>query len=169
MPHIVLGLAFIAFGAISIYDALRIGAALRARGTLDIVGPDRYLFGVAVLLVVVGACLIVQAWTSRRVPRHAGAARVAPAAGIGGMPADADVAQGRAHLWLFAALLAYVALLPLLGYLVATVLFAIAAFRVMGVRSMLRAAVAAVLLTAVCYGSFVLIADLPLPRGVLGI
>lgn len=166
MPLLILGVAFMAFGAVSIYDALRIGAALRARGTLDIVGPDRYLYGVAVLLLVVGALIILQAWMARRLPSRT-PPRAAPAAAAGA-PVD-EAPQGRAHLWLFAALVVYVALLPVLGYLVATVLFAGAAFFIMGMAGALRIAIAALLLTAICYASFLMIADLPLPRGILGL
>jgi len=175
MPTFVLGLAFVVFGAISIVDARRIGSTLRARGTLDIVGPDRYLYGVAVLLIVVGVLLVVQAVLARRgrAGRPLAASARAEAAGGVKLPppaaADEDRPEGNAHLWLIGALVAYVALLPLLGYLLATVLFAAAAFRIMGVSTMKRAAIGAIVLTAVCYGSFLWIADLPLPRGVLGI
>jgi putative tricarboxylic transport membrane protein len=155
-----LGFAFLLFGAVSIWDGLRIGKALRARGTLDLIGPDRYLIGVAVLLLLVGALLVVSGLRSRRSPRPAGS----PAPIVAG-----DEPKGNAHLWLLAALILYVSLLPVLGYLVATVLFTAAVSRIMGTVRWTSIVAGAVVLTAVCYASFLWIADLPLPRGMLGI
>jgi putative tricarboxylic transport membrane protein len=161
MPVLALGLAFLLFGIVSIRDGMRIGGALRARGTLDLVGPDRYLIGVAVLLLAIGALLVLDGYASlRRVRAPASASR--PSSG------DAGSTGGRTHLWLFLALIVYAALLPVLGYLIATVAFTAAAFRIMGTVRWRSIALAAVLLTAVCYASFLWIADLPLPRGVLG-
>jgi putative tricarboxylic transport membrane protein len=162
MPVLVLGLAFLLFGAVSIWDGMRIGGALRARGTLDLVGPDRYLIGVAVLLLAIGALLVLDGYAATR--------RVRAVASAGARAAhDAESTGGRTHLWLFLALVAYAALLPVLGYLIATVAFTAAAFRIMGTVRWRTIAFAAVLLTALCYGSFLWIADLPLPRGVLGV
>jgi len=170
MPMLALGCAFLLFGAVSVWEALRIGASLRARGTLDLIGPDRYLLGVAVLLLAVALLLIIQgarALRSARVARPA-AARPAPAA-PGNEHATADEPAGGAHAWLLGALVAYAILLPLLGYLVATLGFTTAAFRIMGTRHWGTTLIGAIVLTGLCYASFRWIAELPLPRGVLGL
>jgi len=173
MPMLALGCAFLLFGAVSVWEALRIGASLRARGTLDLIGPDRYLLGVAVLLLAVALLLLIQggrALRSARLARPA-AARPAAAATVNqhASAVTADEPAGSAHAWLLGALVAYAILLPLLGYPVATLAFTTAAFRIMGTRHWGTAIIGAVVLTGLCYASFRWIAELPLPRGVLGL
>ena len=78
MAVALMGLSFLVFGAISIWDALRISGTVRLRGTLDLVGPDGYLLGVAVLLIVVGFLLLIQGVSEARKrprPRRAGMAK----------------------------------------------------------------------------------------------
>jgi hypothetical protein len=160
MSHALLGLAFLLFGAVSVWDANRIASTIRLRGTLDVVGPDRYLLGVAVLLIVVGALLVVDGIVAarRRAVRTVGATARAPGA--------ATVEEGGyAHFALMAALLAYALLMPVAGYAAATLAFLVAVFRIMGIRSWTRTIVASLLLTALFFVSFTELADLPLPKG----
>jgi len=173
MPMFTLGVAFLLFGAVSVWEALRIGGTLRSRGTLDLIGPDRYLLGVAVLLLVVGVILLIQgAYAARRSrtvqPAAAPPMRSAPVNGHASV-ATTDAPVGNAHLWLLGTLFAYAVLLQVLGYLLATVAFTAATFRIMGTKSWWTTLIGAIVLTGVCYASFLWIADLPLPRGMLGI
>ena len=156
MAQALLGIALLVFGVASILDARRIGSTIRRRGTLDIVGPDGYLLGVGVLLLLLGVLLALQAWLQwrRAVPRDAGAAATA----------TADEG-GYAHFALIAALLGYAVLLPVAGYAASTVIFLLAVFRIMGVRSWVRSAGGALALTILFYVAFTRVADLPLPRG----
>jgi len=162
MAQALLGIALLVFGVASILDARRIGSTIRRRGTLDIVGPDGYLLGVGVLLLLLGVLLALQAWLQwrRAAPRDAGAAAAAAAAAT----ATADEG-GYAHFALIAALLGYAVLLPIAGYAASTVVFLLAVFRIMGVRSWARSAAGALALTILFYVAFTRVADLPLPRG----
>ena len=156
MSRTLLGIAFLVFGGVSIWDARRIAGTIRRRGTLDIVGPDGYLMGVAVLLLVIGASLVIGAWLQRR--------RAVTAA------AQSQAAEGGyAHFALMGALVVYAAIMPAAGYALSTLAFLVAVFRVMGVSSWVRCVVGALVLTALFYGAFTGIADLPLPRGYHGL
>jgi len=146
-------LAFVALGAASIWDAQRIGRSFRRTAGYDLLGPGGYLYFVGGLLLVCGVCLAVSAyWRRRHADRR-----------------EATAAPG-GHATAFAltlALLAYAMLLPALGYLLATAAFFCAAFRLIGVRSHAENAVATLCATAGVYVIFVLLGDLPLPRGPL--
>src|SRR6185436_3606050 len=103
MSVVLLGLSFLLFSAVSIWDGMRIAGSVRLRGTLDLIGPDRYLLGVAVLLALVGVLLLVQGVLMMRKPQAAG---TAPAADDGG---------SYVHFALIGILLAYAILLPIAG------------------------------------------------------
>ena len=154
MAQAILGVAMFVFGVASILDARRIGSTIRRRGTLDIVGPDGYLGGVGVLLVILGVLLAIAGLREAR--RRAASGNAAPAA---------DDAGGYAHVALIVALLAYAVVLPVAGYVASTVVFMLAVFRIMGVSSWVRAALGAIAITALFYAAFTRVADLPLPRG----
>jgi hypothetical protein len=152
MSQAILGIAFLIFGAASVADALRIRSTIRLRGTLDYVGPDGYLIGVGVLLLIVGALLIPAGVMAYRRARVNGDARTAEEGGY-------------AHFALIAAMLAYAVAMPVLGYAASTLAFLIAVFRIMGVRSWTRTIVGSVVLSVVFFVSFTVVADLPLPSG----
>jgi hypothetical protein len=205
MPAMILGLLFLVFGAVSIRDAQRIASTIRKRGTLDVIGPDGYLEGTAVLLIVVGILLLVQgviAWRRGRtaVPATpalkstigmddsadaalahaagdaaagasaraaAGASAGAATGAVAGASTETAVATGR-HIALLGVLVAYAVALPLAGYAIATSAALTALFRIMGVRGWLKVILWALGTTAVFYVGFVVVADLPLPKGLPG-
>ena len=153
MAQAVLGIAFLIFGGVSIWDARRIASTTRLRGTLDIVGPDGYSLGVGVLLLAIGVLLTLKGFADAR---HRGA-RVAPSA--------ADETGSYSHFALIAVLLVYAIAMPVVGYAVTTLAFFLAVFRIMGIRSWVRNAVASLGLTVLFYLAFTIVADLPLPKG----
>lgn len=164
MPSIILGVLFVLFGTVSIWDAQRIASTIRRRGTLDLIGPDGYLNGAAGLLIVVGVLLLVKGVNDWRKAR----ARV-PAIVPATVAPDDPTASTSRHLALLAVLIAYAVLLPILGYAIATVIALTALFRIMGVNGWWRVLAWAIGTTAVFHFGFVVIADLPLPAGLLNL
>ena len=156
MSVVLLGLSFLLFSAVSIWDGMRIAGSVRLRGTLDLIGPDRYLLGVAALLAVVGALLLVQGILTLR--------KAQPAAG----PA-ADEGGGYVHFALIGILLVYAILLPIAGYLITTLAFFLVTFRVMGMSRWGVNVISSIASTALFWSAFTVLADLPLPKGLLGI
>lgn len=144
-------------GVIVIRDGLRITEALRRPGIYDIVGPDRYLVVVGVLLLICGAGLALQA--------------IGPEAGDDGEPQveteDSPAPHGslRPMLLLFGALMAYAVTLPWLGYLLSTLLFLGLAFYLSGVEGGRRIVFAAVALSVGFQVVFVQFADMAMPSG----
>jgi putative tricarboxylic transport membrane protein len=157
MSVVALGLSFLLFSAVSIWDGLRIAGSVRLRGTLDLIGPDRYLLGVGVLLAVVGLLLLVQGILMMRKPQAAGAT---PAGDDGG---------GYVHFALIGILLAYAMLLPIAGYLITTLAFFLVTYRVMGMERWGVNILSSLASTALFWAAFTILADLPLPKGLLDI
>lgn len=155
VPIVLLGVGLLAFGAVSFWDAYRISSTLRLRGTLDVVGPDRYLFGLTVLLLIMGGLLIIKgvpAWRAQAVTAE---------------PGTRD--KSNRHMALFAILLAYILLMPFLGYAFSSLVFFLALFRTMGMTNWISNTASSVALTAIFFLAFVFGADMPLPAGVLGL
>jgi len=147
-------LAVIAVSAIGLHDAWRLARALRGGGAYHgVMGPDAYLAAVATALLVCGAAALVKAC---RMPAAAPAGHAA-----GSSPQVRQVAL------VVAVLVAYVAAFPLLGYLLATLLFFPVAFFVFGVRPWTRSVAVGVVLAAAFYVLFAHVAELPLPKGLL--
>lgn len=146
------GCAFIAAGALAVTDGLRIARELRATSTFDAVGPDRYLLGLGVLLLLAGFVYLAFGPRSQ-------AQRVAD---------DAPRAFGL-PIWiaLTALMLGYVGAIVLAGYALATALFFVVALRVMGAASWKRTLLPALVAAAVYWLLFARLADMSLPRGLL--
>lgn len=158
MLNLMLGLAMVAFSAVSIRDGMRITTGFRAGSSFDVLGPDRYLLGVAVLVGALGLGFIIQSVV--RIGKDARARERAVAT-------EEGRTSGR-HIVLIGLLLIYAALMPILGYAAASFLFFIVTFRVMGLdrwKAVLPWSLAA---TAAYYLAFVNLADMPLPPGVFG-
>jgi hypothetical protein len=160
----ILGALFLLFGGVSIWDAQRIASTIRRRGTLDLIGPDGYLNGAAGLLIV-GVLLLVQGVLEWRRSR-ASVSRAMRAASIATNDGDSTSTTGR-HLALLGVLVAYAVLLPVIGYAIATLAALMALFRIMGVSGWWRILAWSIGVTVVFHVGFVVIADLPLPKGLL--
>ena len=147
----------IASGLLSIWVANRITSTIRPRGTLDLVGPDRYMQGLAVVLIVLGTGLLIKGfrdYARRDVPEHRSRA--------------VESRQGL-HWALVAILIAYTALLAVLGYPLATLMAFLALFWIMGIRTWFKTCVASLIATATFYVLFIVIAGMDFPKGMLGL
>lgn len=152
MAILLLGIAIAVFGLASVIDANRITTQLRLPGVFDLMGPDRYLMAVGVGLLLLATTLIFQGLRAVRVSR----------------PKTVVVTESNAsnvHLQLLCVLVLYAVLTPVVGYMFATFLFFIAAFRVMGVTTWRWSLISAVPATGSFILIFVVAADMNFPKG----
>ena len=146
--------AIIALAGAGIADAWRLSGVVRTGGAFhDVIGPDRYLGAVAGGLLVCGlAYLLSQLRRSSRLP--------APRR-------TAEGNQGLQVVLVSGILVLYVLALPVLGYLLATLLFFPVTFFIFGVRPWQKSAWVVVLATVLFYVIFTHFAEIPLPKGFL--
>jgi hypothetical protein len=150
-------LALVIFGAWSIQDGYRIQHTVRRPGMFDAIGPDRYIMVLGALLIGLG---IAYGLSSR-------AALATATPGESPQTARAPALQ-RITVALVLAFALYVLIVPVTGYLLATLVFFCASYWTMGVRSIRSLAAAAVLSAAAYAVIFIGLSDMPLPRGMLG-
>ena len=144
-----------------VFVLIGLGVALQGGrlgfGTLTEPGPG-------FMPVIVGTALFVFGAAQALMTLRESAARPVPATALD--PA-ARSTIAREPLLLLAALGAYVALLPLAGYLVATALLVVAVLRLMGVTGIGRLALGSVIAAVTSYVLFGRLLGIDLPRGLL--
>jgi hypothetical protein len=151
--HRLQGLLFCFLGIVASFDSWRITESVRPTGNFDAIGPDRYLAILSGLMIVLGLALALRPQTDgpssdwsdlRRWP-----------------PAD--------YLVVAVILAAYIWAIPLIGFSVATLLFFIALYRLLGSWSWQRTMGYAVFTTVFIYVVFIYFCDLSLPKSFLGV
>ncbi len=158
----------ILLGLLGVADGWRLANSERGLTVFDEIGPDRYLMGVAALLTVLGAWLLVE--RERQAPeQRASTILGATVAGTDEVLATTSRlgAGVPSHLLLLVALVAYTAALPWLGYVASTLIFLIVAYRVAGVTTLAKSVGLGIATTAVAYWVFVRVSEMPLPTGLL--
>jgi len=140
--------AFIAAAAAT-YEGWRIREMYRQPGTFGIVGPDTYLLGlgIAVMLIAV-ASLVFDANRSRQPDLS---------------PVNREEGVGVTAYPYIAATILYVLALLYFGYLVTTFAFFVAMFRIGSIGGILRIFLSSALATACFYLVFVKVAGLSFP------
>jgi hypothetical protein len=144
------------FGLWSIWDGYRLMADARSVSSFDALGPDRYM-------MVLGAVLVLSSALYFRAAR-AEAAVARPAAGA----ASDDNLDLRRLCLVALAFAGYILLAPLGGYVGTTAIFFFAAYWIMDLEGLVRRAVAAAITTAAFAIVFIVLADIPMPLGLLG-
>ncbi|MCO5090105.1 tripartite tricarboxylate transporter TctB family protein [Bosea sp. (in: a-proteobacteria)] len=140
------GVGLTIIGAVMIWDGWLLGQNERATSVFDFLGPDRYGMLIGALIAFCGLVISL----SRSTNAAAGEGNLAPVS-------------------FTIALSAYAAIMPWLGYTIATFVFFVAAFLLAGRRKLLPTLFAGAVSTAGFYFIFVYFADMPLPTGVFGI
>jgi hypothetical protein len=147
-------LVVMAVGGIGLRDAWRLSGALRGGGEFhSAMGPDTYLGVVSTALLLCGLWNLIR--SSRDVSVLLPAKTAESGSGIGQVALVAI------------AMIAYVAAFPLLGYLLATLIFFPVGFFVFGVRPWTKSLIVGVVVTVVFYALFAYFAELPVPKGLL--
>ena len=144
----------IVLAALGIADAWRLSQAVRAGGTFhDVIGPDRYLGAISGGLLVCGVAYLLSGL------RRKSPAQPAREATEGVRPRQVAVVS--------VILLLYALAFPVLGYLLATILFFPVTFFIFGVRPWPKSAWVGVLAAVLFYAMFFHFAEIPLPKGFL--
>ncbi len=148
------GMAVIVLAGLGIADAWRLSYAVRAGGIFhDVIGPDRYLAVVSGGLL---ACGVIYLLSGLRQKQRGEAPRE-----------EAEGVQTRQVVVVSVILVIYALAFPVVGYLVATVLFFPVTFFIFGVRPWPKSAWVGVLTAVLFYVMFYHFAEIPLPRGFL--
>ena len=153
MLYRVQGIMYLLLGGVSLAEGWHITQTAREGGNFDAIGPDRYLMGLSVLLLVLGV------WLALRPPQSAEEAQTTY------WPADA-----RTNLFVCLAMLAAFTLaMPYIGFTLGCFVFLSVLFRRLGDWSWLRSAGTAALASAFFYVGLIRLADVPLPSGMVGL
>lgn len=131
-------------------DAMRLAGIVRAKPMSDVVGPDRYLLGVALALLVSGTWYLA---SSRKAARKSSPADSRGAHRLG---------QGARINLLLAA---YVLAIPTAGYALSTACFFPLGFYISGERSLMKSIVLGLMVGAFFVALFQYFAGIPVPRG----
>lgn len=142
----------LALGALAIREGIRLAMTMRQPGFYDVVGPDRYLLIVGSALILIGLIHIGSERERRKIQ--------------GWGEKDQSLTQ---VLWIVGGLALYVALIPVLGYLSASVVFFLLVMRVLGLSSWMVNGVLSVLMALVFQFIFGKLLGVILPPGILGI
>jgi hypothetical protein len=140
---------FLGLGLVGLLEGF--GALGRRAFQQEPLTPGAYLMGVSALLCVASVAYLL---TSRKT---VAASAIASRLSLG----------PETGLWV--AMLGYALLLPLLGYALATVLFFTLAFWVLQVKPWLKAGLTGILFATVFVLGFVVLANLLLPSGLVGV
>ncbi len=112
--------------------------------------PGLYVVLVSVVLLVFGAAYLRAGWKRE------------------GTESSENAVKSRAGLWMWAAMVGYAAVVPLLGYSISTFVFFAAVFLLLGVRPLWRSGMLALVFAAAFYLAFVRLANVWLPSGWVG-
>jgi hypothetical protein len=157
------GLLAVSFSGVALGALYLVATRELEVGTMAMPGPG--FFPVAVGTLFVGTAVLAGVEAVAQLRRGADAAREPVTDEAAGEPVGSPRSGG-----IFAALVAaFVLLLPLLGQYVASVVFAVAAIRLLGHRSWGRTLLVGVIIGLIISALFVEILGVPMPTGVLGL
>ncbi len=145
------GIVFMLLGAVTVVDGWRIAQQAREGANFDAIGPDRYLIALGALMLVAGLWRLLSRQELVR----------------GAETAASDRASGtRPHMVLTTGMLAGFALgVPLLGFFPACLLFLTAQLRLLGSWSWWMSFAVAASTALTFHVAFIMLADMPLPKG----
>lgn len=154
--HRLHGLLFLLLGVGSVVDGWRITRQAREGANFDAIGPDRYLMALGVLMLLAGL------WRLLRGPE--------PQTEMMSAAVPDRVGGARSNLLVTVALLVGFALLvPVLGFSPTCFLFLTVLLRVLGGWTWWRSLGVAAPIALAFHVAFIQFADMPLPKGFLGI
>jgi putative tricarboxylic transport membrane protein len=145
------GALFFVIGFLGIVEGLRIGFQKDAQAIQGMVGPGAYLLFPSLLLMITGIVYFFRNFRNRKTPK-----------GI-------VEASGRKVLTfgIIMVLALYIVLMDVCGYLLASVVFFILEFRILGIQSWLKILFLTGIIVAFNYIVFVEFFSMSLPRGIL--
>ena len=144
-------LIFMLIGGASIVDAMRITSQAREGANFDAIGPDRYLLAIGVLMLGAGLWCLLRPEQTGLVPP-------------GDSEASAVPITSRLVLTL-AMLVGFAALVPIVGFSLACLLFLAAHLRLLSGWPWWKVILTAAAIALAFHVLFVWLADMPLPKG----
>jgi putative tricarboxylic transport membrane protein len=145
------GILFIAFGAVGISEAYHLYISKNPQLLYAMVQPGFYIFGLSLALVILGASHL---FVNYRKPD-------------GRQEEPVSGALRMRMVGIIVALLAYGLLINIAGYLIASVIFFLIAFRILDIKSWRTNAILSLSFAAVNYLIFVQLCDVIFPQGLL--
>lgn len=166
------GFVAICLGVVAIVESVSVRALAPYGSGGDVLGPAGYLTVVGMLVAVGGVAMAITgviSWLRSTTTTSFVMIETASDEETDGDAPAGDVLPERITgrwllLWASLLTVAYVLLLPLLGFLVSTFIYVTPLSRVAGMKSWRGACLAGIILTAVLYLMFVVFLGMPLPR-----
>ena len=147
------GLIITLLGALGVFEGVRLIGKVQIRA--EPIGPAWYVIFVSAILLTCGLVYAIKELArfakEKRIPPREEPAGEHPSLGAGGIIIPAGVFT------------AYIFLLPILGYIISTLLFFPLALRTFGEKSWIKCVLISVVLTAVFYIGFARVAEVVLP------
>jgi hypothetical protein len=151
---VVESLIVILLAGIGMVDGWRLSNVVREGGMFhDVIGPDRYLTAISFGLMIMGIRQLVVS-LGKKGRTHA-------------KEEEKEGGQMKLVCVVALALMLYTLVLPLTGYLLASLLFFPIIFFIFGVRPWLKSAAIGLITAALFYAIFEYFAEVPLPKGLL--
>jgi hypothetical protein len=150
MLNRVTGVLFIALGIVSMVDGWRVTEQARPTGNFDAIGPDRYMIGLGVLMLVAGLWRLLSRSETEPSERAGAESNERPILAL--------------TLALFAA---FAFAVPYLGFSLACFLFLAAELWLLSGWAWWKAIAVAVPIAVAFHVAFVSFADMPFPKGYL--
>lgn len=151
------GLALVSIGVLWMWDGWKLWQSERADSMFDSLGPDRYLILMGGLLALTGLIIGL----------------TKPALSAAGASGSGERAERNPFfsppVTFTLVLVGYALLIPILGYTGSTFIFFLVAYFLAGRRNMVATLVTSTISAAVFYLLFPYLADMTLPRGILGL
>jgi hypothetical protein len=148
---IIEGIVLIVLGLIGAVEAIRLIIDKASQTVQDVLGAGPYVLVVSIPLIVVG---LLHVFSHRRIPRGEGEATVNR--------------EMRMRILLMTGTCAlYILLISVVGYLLATFLFFLLEFKVVGVKSWRTNLIVTASMGAAYYIVFIKLCDLIFPRGII--
>jgi hypothetical protein len=141
---------FMLLGAVSLADGWRIASQAREGANFDAIGPDRYLMALGALMIAAGVWSLLGRMQPQTAAQHDGGAAWSLVLTLG-------------------MLASFVLALPYLGFAPACFLFIAAQLRLLGRWPWWRCLAAAAPIALAFHLAFITFADMPLPKGYLGV
>lgn len=145
------GAVVFGIGLMTLIEGIRLTVYKDAHSVEDIVGPGRYLIFLSVFMMLVGAIFFVSEFRSTKEKK---------------VEAGNPSALSKTLPIIFA-LVVYIVLLYLIGYLGSTLVFFILMHRVMGFKSWTANIAVSAGIALALYGLFVMFLGMIFPRGIL--
>jgi putative tricarboxylic transport membrane protein len=144
------GLVLIIVGIVGMAEGVRLMITQGPGVVHDVVGPNRYLMGVAIALIITGAIHILHYRKGTTLEKL-----------------KIDMGMLKLAMKIFIILIINVFLIEMVGFFLATAVFFVLTFRVLGITSWLKNAILTIISSSLFYIIFVYLLNMAFPQGIV--